>query len=252
MTRFAVFLVLVAFLLAAPCLAQAERPEAVLFVNTPYPPYNLGGYGPAEGGIAVDIAREVCSRLGIGLRYELHPFKRVLTMLERGTADGSCVLRKTEARERFMAYSVPLFTAQEAVYFNRRALPGFRWDALADLRGRRIGLVRDYAYSRAFQDAVREHGLAVEYASSNVANFRKLASGRVDVVVCNAALIPSLLDEHPEWAERVGRADKVITAYEDYLTVSRRSALMDLLPEIDRVIKAMRADGTMDAILAQE
>lgn len=241
------------FASALPCLGaevnSSGRIESVLFVNTPYPPYNIGEYGPNARGMAVDIARAIFDRMDIGLEYHLHPFNRALEMLKRGLADGTCILRKNEEREQYMAYSVPLFKVQEAIYYNPRSHPEFTWSDFSDLKGMRIGIVENYAYSKKFMTAAEKHGLLLEEADTNHTNFLKLVGGRIDLVLCNSELATAFIRKNPRWGPGIRKAGEAITDYDDYLTVSRSSLLIELLPQINLVIQEMQKDGTMDGIM---
>ncbi len=235
-------------LLCASPLGAGEQ-KALLFVNTPYPPYSVGDYGRPEGGIAVAITAALFRRLDIPVRQELHPWKRVLKMAETGQADGITLLMKTEQRSRFLCFTEPLFMAREVFYYRPDRLGRFQWEQFLDLKPYRIGLVEAYGYSPEFLDAVKRLSLAVEYAASDRISFQKLYAGRIDLYLCNADMGNSLIAKHPKWQNAFLKQKKPVRVYPDYMAISRRSPARKLLPRINQVISEMKADGTIDRLL---
>lgn len=72
----------------------------------------------------MEIAITILTRLGISTKVEFVPFKRILSMLETGDADLTTTLKGST----------------------------FKPASLADLKGKTIGVVREFTYPAAFAD----------------------------------------------------------------------------------------------------
>jgi polar amino acid transport system substrate-binding protein len=230
-------------------IGESETIDEVFMVNAPYPPYSIGDYGTPKGGVAVELTEEIFRRIGTDVRIELYPWKRVLKMVKHGRADGITMLVRNAERERFLVFTEPLFQAREVFYFKPSHLGDFRWKNFGDLKGLRIGLVSDYAYSPDFMTYVRESGLDVEYAASDRINFRKLHAERLDLCLCNEAIGSLLMRENPRWLLDLQKAKRLVRTYPDYMAFGKKSPAARLVPHIDAAITEMKRDGTIDRIL---
>lgn len=223
---------------------------AFLLLNTVYPPYTVALGDGGEGGTATELARELFRRLNIPLRHRLLPWNRVLRMMEEGSADGVTMLAHSTEREASMVFSVPVDEARQSFYYARANLQGFDWTRYEDLRPYRIGLVQGYTYAPEFLAAVERSGLSVEYAPSDESNFAKLRTGRVDLCLSNDTVAEAYLSSQPDLDAAVGKANRPVRSYPLYMAFSRRSPLAARLPEINRELQRMHADGTLRRILS--
>lgn len=245
------------FAIGAACLlvrggrdAFAEV-ESAFFVDSPFPPYTIGELGEEpSGGIAVEIAEAVFSRLGVELRIQLTPWRRALKSVQTGRADGILLLMRSEEREQYVAFSDLVYEGREVFVFNRLVHPAFQWQTFADVQAYTLGLVEGYTYGEAFLAAVDELGIQVAYADSTEQNLAKLAAGRVDLVVEDERVVDCLLERNPRWQTTLESAEKPVTVYPYFMGISLASPLVELLPDINGALHGMREDGTMDAILA--
>jgi polar amino acid transport system substrate-binding protein len=226
--------------------------ESALFVDAPFPPYTLGELGQApSGGIAVEIAQAVFSRIGVALDILLMPWRRALQSVEAGRADGVLLLMRTEEREAYMGFSDIVYEGREVFVFNRLVHPNFEWRTFADVQGYTLGLVEGYTYGSALLEAVEQLGIRVDYADSSEQNLAKLVADRVDLVVEDERVVGSFFDRNPEWGAALEFADQPVTVYPYFIGISLTSPLMPLLPRINSALHAVRDDGTIDAIFAR-
>jgi polar amino acid transport system substrate-binding protein len=225
--------------------------ESAFFADSPFPPYTIGELGEApSGGIAVEIAEALFSRLGIELRIQLMPWRRVLKTVQTGRADGVLLLMRTEEREQYLAFTDLVYEGREVFVFNRLVRPSFAWETFSDVKSCTLGLVEGYTYGEAFLSAVDELDIAVDFADSTEQNLAKLAAGRVDLVVEDKRVVRCLLGSNPKWQSTLAFARKPVTVYPYYMGISLASPLVTLLSHINGALGAMREDGTMAEILA--
>ena len=109
-----------------------------LILGDPWPPWTSGSYGKPDGGIAVEAVNYIFKEVGEEVDIELHPWKRVLRMLEYKMADGVLMVHPSSATSEFVTYTAPLFESRHVLCFNRIKTPDFSWNKLEDLKNMKI------------------------------------------------------------------------------------------------------------------
>ncbi len=231
--------------------ARAQEPGSTIrFADSPFPPYTIGEEGDHDAqGIGPEIVREACRRMGVECTIELHPWQRVLRMLQTGDADAVPAVMEAPERDWYLTLTEPLVHTREIIFYNVTECPGFTWHEYSDLRGLRIGLVDGYAYGAEFRDAVTSYGLEIDYSGSTEENLRKLIAGRVDLVVEEEIVAEYLLRRLPGGSVVAG-STHTVTAYDFHIAFSRFSPASELVDAFSEVIRQMQQDGTIEAIVA--
>jgi polar amino acid transport system substrate-binding protein len=158
--------------LALLCLPLAAEPR---LATLEYPPYSSQQL--ADGGSIVELTRRAFATQGYAPQIDFLPWARVRAELRQGSYQGALALWPQEIKEENLTASRPLFYSQLGLFVRRRDPQPF--GELADLRGRRVGIVRGYGYPpRLF-----ESGLVAEEAVDDISNLRKLAAKRFDLVL---------------------------------------------------------------------
>lgn len=230
--------------------AATAQETPIRFVDTPYPPYTIGEEGrQAEAGIAVDIAREACRRMGHRCRITLHPWERVLKMMETGAADGVLFLVQTPERERFLLFTPPVVRSRELFYASTLRHREFSWKTITDLDNLTIGLVRGYTYGENFMDYIETGSADIDYTADTILNLRKLVAGRIDLVLEEELVAEYLLKEIDPDGEAVVRCDESVSEYDYHLAFSRFGAAAELFPAYEAAVEEMKRDGTIQEIV---
>ncbi|MFP4383903.1 MAG: substrate-binding periplasmic protein [Spirochaetia bacterium] len=246
---FLTVLFICAFLTFFTGYADAQTNGAVNFAGIPFPPYIMGDHaGKAEGGIAVEAAKELFSRLNMRTEIILHPWKRVLKSAKSGLSDGILLLMKTREREEYLVYSIPYIISREMFYFNTNIHPDFSWNTYSDITPYTVGLVQGYTYGEEFLKAVESYSLSVQYADSTETNIKKLAANRVDLIVEEQIVTGTYLSEHPEIGSRIKAAEKPVTVYPYHMAFTRNYRFLELIHSINDVLDQMIKDKTIESI----
>lgn len=169
--------------LGAAAGARAALPGSeLLLVTAAAEPYVLPPGHPLGEGIDLDLAREALMRGGgYRLRVEHVPWRRVLVMLRAGQADLSAGVHDTAERREFLAFSQSYGGPVRYSFLTRReGGPSIR--RLADLRGKRLGLMAGAVFPEALQAVMTG---PIELTLDLNSQLRMLAAGRVEVVVGN-------------------------------------------------------------------
>ncbi|HYC05114.1 MAG TPA: transporter substrate-binding domain-containing protein [Azospirillaceae bacterium] len=209
-------------------------------------PYSYELPDRTMAGAAHDILEQALAM--VGLRYErrlVGPWKRVIASLETGAIDIVAGAFPTAAREERFLFSTPLSEVPIHIFARTDRQPTFeRWE---DLRGKRMVTSLGNSFGDAWDRFAREN-LEIVWTSSVVEGVRMLRAGRVDFAV-------SPLDAG-RLAVRAAGLEGLLVPLPRPLTVVSLSAVFapgspcaDRLPDINRAVERLRADGEIERIL---
>jgi len=225
-------------------LSAKDREMTIVFED--YPPYEYLRDGQAAG-VNVDLIREAFSRMGVEPDFEPMPWKRALYELKHGQILALSSGFKTPKREIF-SYFPTESLAMETVMVIALSESELEVKSLEDLRGLRVGVIREYAYGHAFDSM---EGLNKIEANSNPFLLKMLFSRRMDVVIGNKAVFTHL-------ARDMDTLSQIKFIYEIgseplYLFFSRARGkdAESLSRDFGKAVKSMHEDGTFKAIEAR-
>ncbi|HCY87882.1 MAG TPA: hypothetical protein DHV36_22290 [Desulfobacteraceae bacterium] len=180
MGKFAVKIVICILFCCLPFPAAGDdRP--LRLVCDHWPPYQIGN-GNQLSGFSVSLVKLVLRDMGAELdTIRVYPWKRALSHLKAGKADGLFSANFNPERTSFARYPGQTLVDSPWVLWARKgqADPD---TAYTDLAGKTIGVVSGYTYTQEFWAFVKAHN-NFDAVTSDEQNFRKLAAGRVDFAV---------------------------------------------------------------------
>ena len=196
-----------------PQTAVAER--QVLLAATNYPPY----YGATlrNQGVITEIIREAFKHSGYETVIRFLPWKRALEATRRGEFDALYSAWYRENRTQWFDFSDPLPISNQIGFFKRidRAIS---YRSIEDLRPYTIGIVRGYSNPVEFDQA----GLNTEAVTDDRLNMKKLAIGRIDLVLIDRVIGQYIIDtELPESANLLEWLDPPLKTDDQYLIFSK-------------------------------
>lgn len=232
------------FLLCFALLAPLAAEPAILF-DVANPPFMYERNGVAAG-IYPALVSEAFRRMGSTVTLRAIPWKRALLAIASGDAGIGGVYRNA-AREFVWDFSDAIYEETTMLYVLRGG--DFKFDSLSDLRGKKIGVIRGWSYGSAFDSAVHDGLVAVEEETSDILNFKMLASGRLDAVLA----IKESGDRYSEFLHAgIHRLPQVVTSNRTYVAFSKESGMADALGAFNFALASMRRDGTFDRIVRTE
>ncbi|MDG5494948.1 transporter substrate-binding domain-containing protein [Niveispirillum sp. BGYR6] len=176
-------------------MAQAQTGPSVRLASLDWPPFT-GPNLPAQGR-STAIVQAALAGAGLALQVDFLPWQRALTS---GLHDPDFQGYFPEYRDATMArhclLSEPI--GSSPLGFAERVDAPAPWTQLPDLAGRRIGTVRGYVNNPEFDALAAAGGLNVEPAVDDATNLRKLAAGRLDLVVIDSNVLSYLLATDPD------------------------------------------------------
>ena len=216
-----------------------QEGKLIMATNAYFPPYEYYE-GDSIVGIDQEIASEVASRLGLELEIQDIEFDSIVTGVQSGKYDIGCAgMTVTEDRLQSVNFTTPYATGIQSVIVKEGS-------EITDVD---VLIDGDYVVG-VQQGTTGDIYMSDDIGDDRVERFNKgadavlaLVNGQVDAVV---------IDNQPAQAFVNANEGLIIldTAYavEDYAMCLNKEN-EELLNQINEVLAAMQADGTIDAII---
>jgi ABC-type amino acid transport substrate-binding protein len=239
-------LALFALFLLLPSGGSHAAEDGFVLINSPYPPYVMPQGHPLGPGIDMEIAMRVLERLGIRPQVRLEPFKRVLAMLEQGSADMTTSLSFREDRDRYLLWSMP-YRKDTAYVFYTRKDSTFIPRSLEDLRGKTVGMARGFVFPEAF---MQDTAIAKDEAPHMQSLAAMLLEGRFDAIIVNSMAGSYELMATGRMNE-IRRAPFSISTPGDagtFMGFSRARVHREFVQRFNAEIERLKSDGVIEQI----
>ena len=145
-----------------------------------WPPYTNEKL-PAQGASSA-VVTEAFKAAGDSVKIEFYPWSRAVMMAR---TDKAYVAYFPEYYSKENAatflYSDPIGVGP-LVFIERKEAP-VKWDSYDSLKGKKIGVVKDYVNTDELDAKIANKTLTADMALDDSKNLQKLAAGRVDVAV---------------------------------------------------------------------
>ena len=227
--------------------AYSMEPEIIKLTAFDYPPFYFESENGIQG-IGVDIVEELFSRMNIKPYIKNYPLKRALNSLKSGSSDGMMILIKTREREKYLHYTVPVYTARGVVWSSAgKGEEPVEFRNFKDLLPYKIGITAGYSYGEAFDAFLKTAD--VDEATSDYNNYKKLIAGRIDIFPGNYIVAKGLIKRHPHLKGKIVHSEKSFMDWDLYMTVSKKSIYSSKLEEINGIIEDLISEGFIEDVV---
>ena len=197
-------------------------------------------------GAMIDAARFVAAQSGFAVSVQTLPFASLIPALNDSRIDiiGAAMLITTPRREA-IDFSDPVFAYAEGLVVNINDKTAYR--ALSDLKGKVVGVQSGTVYV----DFVKRAGefAEVKLYPSVADILREISQGRLFAGVADAPILAYQLGQN------VSLRARLVSTYEPKLTgnvgFGLRKSDSALLATINDALAKLKADGTLDTIVAR-
>jgi len=222
---------------------MATEPGDLKLGSDEWPPFTGS---PGKERAAIALIHTALDRAGFQATTSIHEWKHVEAAIRRGDLDGSAAIWRTEEREKELVFSAPYLE-------NRLVLIGRKGSEvtatrIADLAGKRVAAVGQYAYGDEIEKA---EGVFFVNTHNDQDSLNKLLAGDVEYMLADELVVRHLLTHQP---------DEVAANLEIGFThLARRTlhfAIRRDVPNAEKIVQAvdteilkMQGDGTYTEIL---
>jgi len=230
---------------ALPLKLFADDKVITWATNPNYPPYDWSIDENSYAGACIELLSLIAPK-GYVFSPVVVPWVRAQTMAKRGEIDMLVNIRITPERSTWLKFSTnPTFANPIVVFMKKdKQIPFKSWDELKPLHG---GITLGDAFGNGFDEYLNEH-LDVEAIQNVRGNFLKLNTGRIDYFVSGYYLGMSILSR-AGFKQQIVALNPPISNTSIHLGFSKRSRHLDVLPEIDRKLAELAADGTLNRMI---
>lgn len=223
--------------------------KLVLGLDKAFPPM---GYVDTETGdlvgFDIDLAKEVCSRLGIELELQPIDWDNKTAELNNGNVD--CLwngFSKTPEREKEFALSIPYMKNDQIILVKA----GSDYKGLDDLKGKTVGVQADSSAETALNDNpdfTNSLGSVVKIDDYSKAVL-EIQNGTIDAIAIDEIVARYYLTKNPDAYTILKDEDgnDASLATEDYVIAFRKSDIA-LKEKVEAALEEMAKDGTMAEI----
>lgn len=224
----------------------AQSTEKVILSTLEWQPYI--GQTMKNNGYVAAVVNEAFKRNGIDVELQFHQWTRTVGLAMAGEVDGYFPEYYAENIEEYANFSVP-FPGGPLVFFKLKD-NDVTFNSLQDLKGLKIGVVKGYTNSKEFDEA---DFLLKDPAKDDLTNFKKLAAGRIDLLLVDKFVGLQILKEQlPDKVGEIVFMEKSLEEKDLYVCISKKAANGDaLLKAFNEGLNQMKADGTISKIMAE-
>jgi ABC-type amino acid transport substrate-binding protein len=230
--------------------AEPVTPNCVhLAEEANWPPFTLESGGMASKGFSWELAQLVFGHLGRCVDVELLPMQRLLLSARKGKRDGITLISLNPERAAFLAFTSPaVMTRRAFVYHRSDRVSPIVMSSWEDLRGLKVAIVGGRNYPAAFQEARQQGVFTVMEVVAASQMFELLMRGRIDALLSLDMEAADFLIQ-PAYQGEIVPSVKPYLESNYYLAISRQSALVQSLPEINQAITELQFNGKIPALL---
>jgi len=234
------------FFITFNSLALAEQKDTIKMAISLEPPmvdFIDGEYV----GRHVDVMRLFAEKLNKKLQFLRCPVARCFAMIESGQADMIFAIRKTQAREKYIAYLERPFEVQH--FPLRFYLPynsKLQIKHSADLNDLSIGVLRGYTYFDDFDDNRHLNKIAV---TTHTQLIKMLLNKRLDTFIEREESIIPLVDSETYKTKLKLAEYKYDESVNSYIGISKKSSLYQDLGPISKKLTDLLDNGAIDSIM---
>lgn len=256
LNRYIARVVCICSLCASAAFAD-DIPEVIFATTLHYPPYEYRDNGE-PAGLAVDIVKEVLSRVGVKqVDFQFFPWKRAVYVTEHGERDLLFNAGKNEPRQKWGYYVDSVLIQQSYVLFKRKADQFEVQPDFLNVKDKDISVRAGYLYgSGEFRQALDSDKFhKVELADSTEQSVKQLLNDRVDMFVGDLLPVMYYIQEQ-ELEDQIdivlynGERMEVLS-WSTYLLFSKKRVTPSFVEQVRLAMEQMKADGTFASIQSQ-
>lgn len=218
---------------------EEKKETLVMATNAEFPPYEYYD-GDKVVGIDAEFAAAIAEKLGMELKIEDMAFDSIIPAVQGGKADmGVAGMTVDEDRKTQVDFTDTYYTGRQVIIVKE----GSTIAGPDDLAGKKIGVQ---------QGTTGDIYTTDDYGDENIERFNKgmeavqaLQQGKVDAVVIDDQPAKTFVEEN--------EGLKILeTEYvEEEYAIALKKGNNELLEKVNKAIKELKEDGTLDKIIAK-
>ncbi len=225
---------------------QKATEKSVIIASADWAPYEFEENGEIKG-ISVDIVEEAFNRMGYKVTKKILPFSRAIELLKNGEIDMITDVKNTIKYQEIGIFSKEsIITTKTSLFVKSDSNIKFDGNIL-ELEPYKIGVIRDYTYGEAFDNAVKNKTIKVEEVDDKLQNINKVLDDRLDICIENRlVLLDALKATNNEG--KLKELKNEVNETPVYAWFSKKKNQSKMVDEFDQKLAEIKRDGTFERI----
>jgi polar amino acid transport system substrate-binding protein len=231
----------------APAAAPAAPPAKVYVVGTDaaYAPFESQNEQGQIVGFDIDVVSAIAAKAGIEVKFVNTPWEGIFNELQQGGRDLLVsAITITDERKQTMDFSDPYFDAAQLIAVKA----GSPVAAFADLKKLKVGVQTGTTGDEVVSTLLGKTSTNVKRFESTPLALKELEAGGVDAVVADNGVVSHYVANNAAGGFKTV-SDTSFVPEQYGIAVKKGNA--ELLAKLNDGLKAIRADGSYDAIHAR-
>ncbi len=229
-------------------LSVAEK--VVHLTSLDWPPY--ASKSLPQQGASVAVASAAFKAMGYKLIVNFLPWSRAVNEAKSPSSQymGYFPEYYSQGVAKEFTYSDPMGSGP--LGFVEQAGKSIAWNALSDLKGKRIGVVQDYVNTTEFDTLVASGKLQVSTVVSDSKNLRKIINDRLDLAVIDKNVMDHLFKLDKSLKGKANQAhfqDKLLEDKKLYICFKKNKAGQQMADIYNQGLKKIDVNAIMDKFL---
>jgi len=227
-------------LLALSAGAQAQD-TVRLGSEGAYPPYNYVDEAGKLGGFDIDVGNEICKRAGLTCEWVVNEWDTIIPNLIAGNYDAILAgMSITDERKKTIAFTQDYFPPDPSAFV---AATGKNLD-LENPSGLRFGAQGATIQAAWLEQNVKANNTVLSYETPDQA-LADLNAGNLDAILADQSYLQETVAGSSGALELTGPEIEIGGG----VGIGMRQADTELTAKFDAALTAMKADGTLDALI---
>lgn len=225
-----------------PTSAMSQAP--IRFCGDYFPPFVVKSDKPGQpSGIAVSYINAIFSELEKDVTIDIVAWARCKRMLQKGQADATFLIRKTESRASFLSFSEPILSRPIFLYHHKDKFDSpFQWQTIEDLKPYTFISGRGFAIT---QDLKRLGIEVITETTSQIQIYEMMSRARADFFTDFSDSFESVVEQNPKFKDRLIQVKKPFKYLNYRIGWSKQSQQVGLLEQLDLTIKKLKNKGVI-------
>ena len=208
-----------------------------------WPPFTNTENGKS---VALDLVKLALKRANIDTKFSITEFNDVIIGVENNTYDGSAALWESTERDKTLIFSEPYLQNQLVLVGLKGADVSI--ETVAGLAGKKVGVVKDYAYGSRLLDA---SNLELIFSESDQINLEKLFDKKIDYLLVDNLLIQYLMKyQLNDVNELLSISETPFKTKTLHFVLNKKvDNAQEIINKFNENIKIMIKDGTYNEVL---
>jgi len=246
-TVFGIFVFIIVILTGILIYSLNSKPKVLVVSGHPEWAPIMWQSGNKIIGAGPDLMEKICVDLKIVCDVKATGiWDEVQEKTKSGETDILVAAYKTDARMEYMNYSDPYTTDPISVFVKNGSNFNYtKWD---DLIGKKGVLTTGDSYGQEFDSFIKDKLTTTRVDTAKEA-FDKVTSGNADYLIY--ALYSGKSEIKKEnLTDKIVALPKKVTEENFYITISKKSPFVKLMPKINELIEKYKSDGTIDKMIS--